>query len=196
MYSRRLAGGLLACLAFAACSDKDSPTTPTNPTTETPALKPARPTQTGPIVQTVNNLLITDPATGNTGVFTGTLTITSFATNAAGELLANGSLAGTLVGDLGTGLTQPFTQSFTNLLVDAQRCPILSLDIGRIFLDLLGLELDVAPISIDLTAVAGPGNLLGNLLCALVGILDQNPLAAQVGLLLAQINAILAGILG
>jgi hypothetical protein len=43
------------------------------------------------------------------------------------------------------------------------------------------------------TAVSGPGNLLGNLLCALVGLLDQTPL--NIGLinqLLAQINNLLS----
>ena len=48
----------------------------------------------------------------------------------------------------------------------AAACPILVLDIGAIHIDLLGLVIDLAPINLDLTAVSGPGNLLGNLLCA------------------------------
>ena len=66
------------------------------------------------------------------------------------------------------------------------------LGLGPIFLDLLGLQLTTSEIIIDLTAVPGPGNLLGNLLCALVGLLDQTPL--DVGLinqLLAVINNLL-----
>lgn len=51
-------------------------------------------------------------------------------------------------------------------------CSILNLDIGPINLDLLGLLVDISPISIDITALRGPGNLLGNLLCALAGLLD------------------------
>ncbi len=196
----RTARSLIAGLAFAmtaiSCSDNKSPTAPA----DTPAeLAPAgrRPVATGPIVQQVTNLAVTNPATGQTGLFTGTLTITSFASNAAGDLLANGTLVGNIVGAIagvGGATTTAVNGAFTNLLVNAGRCPILSLDIGRIFLDLLGLQLDVAPISIDLTAVAGPGNLLGNLLCALVGILDRNPLAGAVANLLNQINAILAGL--
>ena len=186
-------------LAFAAvsCSDDQAPTTaPNAPLDNAPEMARGGPTRTGPIVQQVTNLAITNPATGQNALFTGALTITSFASNAAGDLLANGSLLGTITGAITTGgaATTPINTTFTNLLVDAGRCPILNLDIGRIFLDLLGLELDVAPISIDLTAVAGPGNLLGNLLCALVGILDQNPLAGAVANLLNQINAILAGL--
>ncbi|HEX7338279.1 MAG TPA: hypothetical protein VF252_13820 [Gemmatimonadales bacterium] len=189
---RSLAAALTLALTAISCSDNQSPTAPADKSSA--ELAPARrPVATGPIVQQVTNLAVT-AANGTTGLFTGTLTITSFATNAAGDLLANGTLVGNLVGSITGGATTAVNQTFTNLLVDAGRCPILALDVGRIFLDLLGLQLDVAPISIDLTAVAGPGNLLGNLLCALVGILDQNPLAGAVANLLNQINAILAGI--
>lgn len=51
-------------------------------------------------------------------------------------------------------------------------CPILFLNIGPIFLDLLGLQLDLSEITLDLTAVPGSGNLLGNLLCAVADLLD------------------------
>jgi hypothetical protein len=55
----------------------------------------------------------------------------------------------------------------------AQTCDLLTLLIpGGIFLDLLGLQLIIAPIAIFLNAVSGAGNLLGNLLCALAGLLD------------------------
>jgi len=53
-------------------------------------------------------------------------------------------------------------------------CGILDLDIGAIHLDLLGLVIDLAPIHLDITAVPGAGNLLGNLLCAVAGLLDPN----------------------
>jgi hypothetical protein len=84
-------------------------------------------------------------------------------------------------------------ESLAGLVIgtDPQRCTILHLDLGPIFLDVLGLQVTTNEIVLDITAVAGSGNLLGNLLCALVRILDQNPLATLVGQLLAQINAIL-----
>jgi hypothetical protein len=47
------------------------------------------------------------------------------------------------------------------------------LDIGPIFLDLLGLQVDLSEIVLDITAVPGPGNLLGNLLCSVAGLLDN-----------------------
>jgi hypothetical protein len=187
---------LLATLALAgavACSDANGPTVPPN-VADDPTTAAARPTQTGPL-----NFVFTaaQPAIisgiGTTGTFVGTVTITRFATDAAGNLIAIGTATGTAVVN---GVTTTLTNAAFSSIVTPlqQRCPILQLDIGRIFLDLLGLEVDIAPISVDITAVAGPGNLLGNLLCALVGLLDQNPLAAGVAALLAQINAILGAL--
>jgi hypothetical protein len=188
MTARSLIAGLALALTAISCSDKG----PTAPPNETAELAPARPGNTGPLVTTITNLGVTDALLGR-GTFTGTLTITSFATNAAGDLLANGSISG--VATFADGVTRTFTNvAFTGLQVrPGQRCQILFLDIGPIFLDLLGLQVDLSQIILDITAVAGPGNLLGNLLCALVGLLDQNPLAAGVQGLLDQINAILAG---
>jgi hypothetical protein len=36
----------------------------------------------------------------------------------------------------------------------------------------LGLQVDLSEIILDITAVGGAGNLLGNLLCAVAGLLD------------------------
>ena len=51
-------------------------------------------------------------------------------------------------------------------------CQILDLDIGPIHRNVLGLVIDLDEIHLDITAVTGTGNLLGNLLCALVRLLD------------------------
>jgi hypothetical protein len=187
MSSRRLAAGLLACFAFAACSDNTTSPTADKQSEIAPSQRVNR---TGPLVFQLTDLAVRQA--GVAGTFTGAVTITSFATNAAGDLLASGSIAGTLA----NGLTGAVSTTFTNLLVIPanQRCTILNLDLGPIFLNLLGLELVTSPISVDLTAVAGPGNLLGNLLCALVHLLDQNPLGAAVQNLLNQINAILGAL--
>lgn len=51
-------------------------------------------------------------------------------------------------------------------------CQILFLELGPIFLDVLGLIVEVPdPIVVEVRAEPGPGQLLGNLLCALLGIL-------------------------
>jgi len=61
----------------------------------------------------------------------------------------------------------------TGVAQQGQTCDLLTLLIpGGIFLDLLGLQLIIAPIAILLNAVSGQGNLLGNLLCAVAGLLD------------------------
>jgi hypothetical protein len=55
-----------------------------------------------------------------------------------------------------------------------QTCAILHLELGPLDLNLLGLEVildDCAggPVVVDITAETGKGNLLGNLLCGLLG---------------------------
>jgi hypothetical protein len=60
-------------------------------------------------------------------------------------------------------------------------CEILDLTIGPIHLDLLGLVIDTNAIHLRITAESGPGNLLGNLLCAIAHLLD-NPSGQVTGL--------------
>jgi hypothetical protein len=53
-------------------------------------------------------------------------------------------------------------------------CEILHLELGPLDLDLLGLEVHLDQVVLDITAQSGPGNLLGNLLCAVAGLLDRD----------------------
>lgn len=98
-------------------------------------------------------------------------------------------LSGTLTGTVnGEEISQEFTAPITALSTpDSQPggCQILFLDLGPIFLDVLGLQVDLSPIELDITAVPGAGNLLGNLLCAVAGLFDGpgNPVNAITGLL-------------
>jgi hypothetical protein len=73
-------------------------------------------------------------------------------------------------------------------------CSILSLDLGPINLNLLGLVVRTNQIQLRIDAVQGPGNLLGNLLCGITGILNPSGAIANTPLgQLAQIlNALLA----
>ena len=72
-------------------------------------------------------------------------------------------------------------------------CSILSLDLGPINLNLLGLVVRTNQIQLRIDAVQGPGNLLGNLLCGITGILDPNALAnTPLGQLAQILNALLA----
>jgi hypothetical protein len=52
-------------------------------------------------------------------------------------------------------------------------CQILHLDRGPLDLDLLGLQVHLNEVVLDITAQQAPGNLLGNLLCAVAHLLDN-----------------------
>ena len=72
-------------------------------------------------------------------------------------------------------------------------CSILSLDLGPINLNLLGLVARTNQIQLRIDAVQGPGNLLGNLLCGITGIL--NPSGALANTPLGQLSQILNALL-
>ena len=111
---------------------------------------------------------------GSGGTFTGTLTITKFIANGTG-IDAVGTLTGTVsnatgvIGSIVKNIRIPVT-------VAGASCDILHLDLGPLSLNLLGLQIDLSRIVLDITAQTGAGNLLGNLLCAVTGLLD-NPTA-------------------
>lgn len=73
-------------------------------------------------------------------------------------------------------------------------CDILLFDLGPIHLDLLGLVLNVSQIIIDLDAQTGAGNLLGNLLCALLGLFDAAGALANILAILDVVNNLLQGL--
>ena len=77
---------------------------------------------------------------------------------------------------------------------NAAACDILNLVLGPLDLNLLGLEVHLQRVVLDIVAVAGAGNLLGNLLCAVAGLLDGGPLAGLLGQLQTLLNQILAAL--
>ena len=70
-------------------------------------------------------------------------------------------------------------------------CDVLNLVLGPLDLNLLGLKVHLDKVVLNVTAVAGAGNLLGNLLCAVAGLLDGTGVLGQVSSLLQQILAVL-----
>jgi hypothetical protein len=66
-------------------------------------------------------------------------------------------------------------------------CPILHLELGPLDLNLLGLRVQLNQVVLDVTAIPGPGNLLGNLLCALAGLLDGVDVGNVLGNVLQQL---------
>ena len=73
-------------------------------------------------------------------------------------------------------------------------CDILNLVLGPLDLNVLGLEVHLKQVVLDIVAVGGAGNLLGNLLCAVAGLLDGGPLAGLLGQLTTLLNQILAAL--
>ncbi|RZH67610.1 hypothetical protein [Natrinema altunense] len=55
---------------------------------------------------------------------------------------------------------------------DDETAGVLHLDLDGLFLDLLGLEVNLNPVTLDVSARPGGNNLLGNLLSAVTGLLD------------------------
>ena len=80
----------------------------------------------------------------------------------------------------------------------AATCDILHLNLGPLDLDLLGLVVHLDKVVLDIVAQSGAGNLLGNLLCSVAGLLDGGlgGLLGQLSDLLNQILGILNGIGG
>ena len=76
----------------------------------------------------------------------------------------------------------------------AAACDILNLVLGPLDLNVLGLEVHLQRVVLDVVAVAGAGQLLGNLLCAVAGLLDGGPLAGLLGQLSTLLNQILAAL--
>ena len=70
-------------------------------------------------------------------------------------------------------------------------CDILNLVLGPLDLDLLGLQVHLDRVVLNIVAVSGAGNLLGNLLCAVAGLLDNNGVLRQISQILNSILAIL-----
>lgn len=153
-------------------------------TQQASAVAPAASTVTTPITGTFTDAL------GGTGTFAGTFTPTRFI-NQNGQLAAVGTLTGTLTNSVGTALGT-VTQQLTVPLQASGTCDILHLNLGPLDLDLLGLQVHLNEVVLDITAQQGPGNLLGNLLCAVAGLLDNTGGGGALNGIVALLNQILS----
>ncbi|MDN3353694.1 hypothetical protein [Actinomadura sp. DC4] len=133
--------------------------------------------------------------TSNGGTFTGTVTPTRFVAQNR-QVILRGLASGTLRNSSG-GTVRTVSNAPVALPVALPNatCPILHLTLGPLDLNLLGLKVHLNQVVLDITAISGPGNLLGNLLCAIAGLLNGTGTLAQLNALLAQLNALL-GLLG
>lgn len=139
------------------------------------------------------------------GQFAGSVTITRL-TARAGELVADGLVSGaTIAVDLppsptpddvftapdgassfasSTAVTQSFREIPLTLVdPDAGACDLLTVDLGAVFLDQTGVQLDLAPTTLDLATLPRANRPLGNLLCAVASLVEASPSSGQAALL-------------
>ena len=102
------------------------------------------------------------------------------------NLVANATTA------TGQAIQIPFTLTNT---APAGATPILDLRVGAIHLDVLGLKVDTSDICLEIAAQPGSGNLLGNLLANIAGLLDGGQPVNLTGTQLATLNTGLTGLL-
>jgi len=123
-----------------------------------------------------------------------------------GVLYAVGDLTGTLGGSRSvtknnvripvSGATEPATPTSGLLQADAvptaDACTILTLNLGKLDLNLLGLHVVLDPVSLLVEAVPGAGALVGNLLCGITNLLNGG---AGLGGLLTNLLTAIANLL-
>lgn len=135
-------------------------------------------------------------------ITSGTLTIVGFALDDAGSKLeavgiltaksaSHGITNQTVRVPVLNGATLPLGRIGTEQF-RPPACDVLNLVLGPLHLDLLGLVVDLNQVLLDLTAQPGAGNLLGNLLCGVLSLLDIPGAIAAVTQLLGSLNTLTA----
>ncbi len=128
---------------------------------------------------------------GVSGALSGILSVTNFSI-VNNALQATGTLVGTFT-NAATGATTPINTTFSALLQGVSAtCTILTLTLGPLHLDLLGLLVDLNQVVLTITAQPGPGNLLGNLLCDVANLLNSG---GGLSTILTQLQSLLNQIL-
>lgn len=143
-------------------------------------------------------------------VFRGRMDVKRFARD-GGELVAVGRVTGTMknasgrvIGEvenkkvrwpLASASTRAATTT-SGATANAATCEVLRLVLGPLDLDLLGLQVHLNRVVLTIDAQSGPGNLLGNLVCAIANLLNGNPLGDLSGNLLRALQNLLNAIIG
>ena len=165
MRTRVLASITIVALSGAMLFGMTAPASAAAPTAAPSATQAAqKATATSPISQVIPGV----------GTFTGSFAPTGFS-NQNGQLSVTGLVTGTLT--TLTGSQIPVSQTVATTVQSATAtgaCKILNLVLGPLHLDVLGLVVDLNQVVLNITAQSGAGNLLGNLLCSVAGLLDGN----------------------
>ncbi|MDQ0730942.1 ABC transporter substrate-binding protein [Arthrobacter sp. B1I2] len=133
----------------------------------------SQPSQVANVTGTINQTI------EGVGTFVGSFTPSGFSTE-NGQLKVTGLVEGTFTSV--AGVATPVSQTLTTTaaaapstaaaLASGGSCDILNLVLGPLHLDVLGLKVDLNQVVLDITSQTGAGNLVGNLLCAVTGLLD------------------------
>ena len=133
-------------------------------------------------------------ATFGGGNFVGTLTVTGFKV-INGVLNAVGTLSGDLLNADGTMAVPTITMPVNIPAAVNGSCPILNLTLGPLDLNLLGLVVHLNQVVLNITAIPGAGNLLGNLLCDVANLLNGGgAISTLLNNLVAALNQIVAAL--
>ncbi len=146
--------------------------------------------QTTPTATSFKNIPITGKVS-NHKTFTGKYTVNYFTTK-GGKAYAVGKLTGR-IGKRHVSKNDvmlPVTMGGSSAQAPTT-CSILNLTLGPLDLNLLGLRVQLNQVHLQITAIQGPGNLLGNLLCGVANLLNTNPLATQISQLTGLLNMVL-----
>ena len=141
---------------------------------------------------------------GKHGKLRGTLDILHFGSQ-DNKIVAEGTIRGVLTDSKGeeTSFAQDIAWPIQKLAVTmdddgtfakkaAVEIPVLHLTLGPLDLDLLGLTVHLDQVVLNVDAHTGPGQLLGNLLVALLGLLDPIAILGNLSQILNILNQILA----
>jgi hypothetical protein len=125
---------------------------------------------------------------GGAGAVAGTVDVTKFAVQ-NGQLQAIGTFTGTVTDAAGVVRTGTQQVTLPVTLPTAGSCQILDLVLGPLDLNLLGLQVHLDTVHLNITAQSGPGNLL----CAIASLLNG---PTGLNAILTQITALLNQLLG
>lgn len=132
-------------------------------------------TQATTTASSFNNIPVSGTAK-NGKAFSGHFTVSRFVTR-AGKTYALGTLTGKL-GNRSVNKQAAFPATLPNsgtsspLASSSATCPVLNLTLGPLDLNLLGLTVHLNQVVLNINAVSGAGNLLGNLLCSVSNLLN------------------------
>jgi hypothetical protein len=205
-----VAGSLISLVSVAMVAFTAGPVAQASPRAAAPAQQEVAQAQKAPVLSSEYGKArsrITDGtfSGGGRGDVTGTFKPRKFVVNDRGVMKAVGVLEATLTRNNGNVVGTDRAKvripvmtiegtPVTSRLAAPGDCDILNLVLGPLDLNLLGLQVDLAEVVLNIVAVPGAGNLLGNLLCAVAGLLDGPGLGGlldQIGQILNSILAIL-----